>query len=142
MEFALAAVLFFTVFLAIIEFAHLFYVKLTLQHALREAGRFMITGRNGVDAEGNPTIPRCNGDGTGAVWDKFYQNVKGFGSRPTLTITSDSGTACGRAEETVTLTATYTKPWFSVLANSFMPGGVPLTVSMQWVNEPFSSSGG
>lgn len=139
-EFALAALLFFTAFLAIVEFAHLFYTKLTLQHALREAGRFMITGSDGGGT-------RCEQEGAGepvtggAVVDKFYQNIKGIGGTPQLTIEGlDGSPGCGGPSQPVTLTATYTKPWFSVLANEFLPGGVPLSVSMTWVNEPFPGS--
>ena len=145
-EFALAAILFFTVFLAIVEFSHLFYTKLTLQFALREAGRYMITGRADVPDPNDPdnNLSRCDPGADDAVDTKFYKHIKGFGgSNPRSTVTfSVDPDDCGAAGQPVTMTASYTKPWFSVLGNKFLPGGVPLSVSITWVNEPFPSTGG
>jgi hypothetical protein len=44
-EFALAVIVFFAVLFAIIEFGYLFWVNLTMQHAVREGARFAVTGR-------------------------------------------------------------------------------------------------
>ena len=53
-EFTFIALLFFTLIFAIVEFSHLFYTRLNLQHALREAGRLMITGQGY-----NPSSPNA-----------------------------------------------------------------------------------
>ena len=57
MELTFSFLIFMTVFYAIIEFSHLLYTKVTLQNALRSAGRYMVTGRTGLDGSGN-NIPR------------------------------------------------------------------------------------
>jgi len=62
-EFALSVVVFFVVLFTIIEFGYLFWVNLTMQHAIREGARFAITGRV-LDDPNNPDpnifLDRCN----------------------------------------------------------------------------------
>lgn len=43
-EFALVAPLVFLLFFGILDFGRVFYTQMTLQHALREAGRYAVTG--------------------------------------------------------------------------------------------------
>jgi Flp pilus assembly protein TadG len=45
-ETALVLPLFIILFCGILDFSRLFYTQLTVQHALREAGRFAVTGRH------------------------------------------------------------------------------------------------
>ena len=56
-EFTLAAPLFFAAFYAIIEFSHMLYVRVTVQHALDEAGRYMSLGQgqSGSNPSARPT---------------------------------------------------------------------------------------
>ncbi|BCR03459.1 hypothetical protein DESUT3_05280 [Desulfuromonas versatilis] len=49
LEFTFAGVLFFVLFFAIIEFGLMFWVNLTMQHAVREGARYAITGLNDRD---------------------------------------------------------------------------------------------
>ena len=56
-ELTFAFLIFMTIFYAIIEFSHLLYTKVSLQNALRSAGRYMVTGRTEQDGSGN-NIPR------------------------------------------------------------------------------------
>ena len=55
-EFTLGFLLLYTVIMAIIEFSHMFYTKTTLQHAIAEAGRYMITGQGIDHTELIPTL--------------------------------------------------------------------------------------
>ena len=131
-EFALALPIFVLVFFAIVEFSHLFYVKLTLRQALRQAGRYMVTGQ-GQDL--NNTNARIE-----AIKTRFCQNLIGtglpcptdFGSR--FTLNPPNG---GNPGQPVTITATFTKPWFTILFNQFSGGGITFTVSTTWVNYGF-----
>ncbi len=78
-ELTLGFLLFFTMFMAIVEFSHLLYTKVTLQHALRTAGRYMVTGNTGTDSNGN-LIPRDQ-----MIHDVFCANVIATGLQcPTL----------------------------------------------------------
>jgi Flp pilus assembly protein TadG len=57
-EFTLAAPLFFVAFYAIVEFSHLFYVRVAVQHALDEAGRYMSTGQGQSLTDANARLTR------------------------------------------------------------------------------------
>src|SRR3970040_2164511 len=56
-EMTFGFLIFFAIFMSIVEFSHLLYAKVTLQHALRTAGRYMVTGQTKKDSNGND-IPR------------------------------------------------------------------------------------
>lgn len=51
-EFAFAAILFFTLVLSIIDWSYLFFTNLTMQHAVREGARYAVTGQSGLDPGG------------------------------------------------------------------------------------------
>jgi len=51
---ALVMPLLLTVFLGVFEFGHFYYTRLTLQHAVREATRFAVTGNVLTDSIGDP----------------------------------------------------------------------------------------
>ena len=51
-EFALVAPLFFLLVFAITDFGRLFFTQSTLQHALREAGRYAVTGQHQAKSGG------------------------------------------------------------------------------------------
>ncbi len=48
-EFAFAAILFFTLLFSILDWSYLFFVNLTMQHAVREGARYAVTGQSGLD---------------------------------------------------------------------------------------------
>lgn len=53
-EFALVAPLFFFLMMAIMEMGILFWVNLSMQHAIREGARYAITGQSNLDSNQNP----------------------------------------------------------------------------------------
>ena len=132
-ELALAFPLLMLVFLAVVEFSHLFYTELTAQSALREAARYMVTGQ-GYDA----TDPAVR---AGLIHDKFCQSLIGTGVScppigPDFKFTCgavDCTPAGGNPGETVTVTATLTKPWFTGLFGA----PITLTLSTTWQNEQY-----
>ena len=143
-EMTLGFLLFFTIFMSIVEFSHLLYAKVTLQHALRSAGRYMVTGQTAKDGDGND-IPRdqmvhtvfcANVIAAGVVCPSLGANFQ-FVCLPT------PGTACtkpgGGPNQTVMVTVNLAKralmPFFSQF---YPPGGVPFTLSTTWRNEPFA----
>lgn len=69
-EFAFAAMLFFTVLFSIIDWSYLFFANLTMQHAVREGARFAITG----SSAGAPTP----GDRCGATVQRIRQQSMGL----------------------------------------------------------------
>jgi hypothetical protein len=143
-EFALALPLFVLVFFAIVEFAHLFYVRLTLQQAIRQAGRYMVTGRADVPNPDDPKKKLPRKESIEAVFNSFLIGT-GAGLR-------DFSMTCGGVDcdggapgATVTLSATFAKPFFTVLLADLLPdigcgtGKICFTFTMTWVNEPFVS---
>ena len=48
-EFAIVGAMFLLLLLGIVEFGILFWVDLTMQHAVREGGRYAITGQSNLD---------------------------------------------------------------------------------------------
>jgi Flp pilus assembly protein TadG len=139
-------IIFFSFFMAIVEFSHLLYAKVTFQHALRSAGRYMITGNTGTSG-GNP-IPRDQ-----MIHDVFCNNVIAAGVRcpnlntPNFTFTClpAPGTTCsepgGGPDQTVMVRVTLSKPTLMPFFSRFFPsGGVPIQISTTWKNEPFASA--
>lgn len=55
-EFALTVMIFFFIVFAIFEFSLLYWVNLTMQHAVREGARYAVTGRDNLDP-GDPDDP-------------------------------------------------------------------------------------
>jgi hypothetical protein len=146
-EFTLVALLFFTVLFSIVEFAHLFYVKLTLRQALGQAGRFMVTGQCGPDS----ACPVKDGLGNDVPRDQAIQQIfdkwligTGTGLQDFEMSCAGAGCDGGNSEETVVLTATFNKPLFMAYFAKLFPaiGGCPagnvcFTMSTTWKNEPF-----
>lgn len=54
-EFAFAAVIFFTLLTTIMEFGYMFWTNLSMQHAVREGARYAITGRTDLDPAATKT---------------------------------------------------------------------------------------
>jgi Flp pilus assembly protein TadG len=139
-EFTLVALLFFTVLFSTVEFAHLYYVKLTLRQALGQAGRFMVTGRTVKDASG-ADIPRHQ-----AIQQIFDTWLIGTGTGLQGFQMTCGGVVCngGNSDETVVLTATFNKALFMAYFAKLFPamGGCPagnvcFTMRTTWKNEPF-----
>jgi len=140
-ETTLSFILFMMVFYAVVEFSHLFYTKVNLQHAVSEAGRYMITGQ-GLDLSGTNPNARL-----AAVENRFCQNLIATGlscasvaSHFTVTCVGGCSQPAGGPGQTVTLTVTFTKPWLTAFFNNIillLPQGITLTANATWKNEQY-----
>ena len=142
-ELTLGFLLFFAIFMAVVEFSHLIYTKVTLQHALRSAGRYMITGQTSKDGNGND-IARSD-----AIHNVFCSSVIATGLQcpslgPDFTfvcLDAPCSQPAGGPNQTVMATVTLHKysltPFFSQF---FSAAGVTLQITSTWKNEPFGSS--
>jgi hypothetical protein len=142
-ELTFGFLIFMSIFYAIVEFSHLLYTKVTLQNALRSAGRYMVTGHTGKDGSGND-IPRNE-----MIHNVFCNNVIAVGVPcPSIgpdfqfTCLPDGGTpiTCsgGEPDETVMVTVNLAKPALVPFFSQFFPaGGVRFTLSSTWHNEPY-----
>lgn len=88
-EFAFVAPIFFLLLFAIIDLGILFWVNLTMQHAVREGARFAVTGQTCVF--GSPPTPQqrymCVIKGMRDSSIGLYDEIN-----PTITITINNGT--------------------------------------------------
>ncbi len=135
--------IFFTVFMAIVEFSHLLYAKVTLQYALGSAGRYMVTGRTEQDAQGKD-IPRDQ-----MIHSVFCSSIIAAGVQ-CPSIGSDFSFSCldnggvclqpgGGPEQTVFVAVNVRKPALMPFFSQFFPtGGVPFRLTTTWKNEPYS----
>jgi Flp pilus assembly protein TadG len=140
-EMTFGFLLFFTMFMAIVEFSHLLYAKVTLQHALRTAGRYMVTGRTEQNQQG---INRPRDE---VIRDVFCANLIAAGVRcpalntPNFQFTCVGGPCTapgGGPTQTVSVTVRVVKPTLMPFFARFFPnGGVPLNIGTTWKNEPF-----
>jgi Flp pilus assembly protein TadG len=141
-ELTFSFLIFMTIFYAIIEFSHLLYTKVSLQNALRSAGRYMVTGRTGQDGSGTD-IPRDQ-----MIHNIFCSNLFAVGipcpsgsDFQFICLDPPPATACsgGGADQTVMVTVNLTKPALIPFFSQFFPtGGVPFTLSTTWKNEPYT----
>ncbi|RZT42926.1 TadE/TadG family type IV pilus assembly protein [Cupriavidus agavae] len=69
-EFALVAPIFFLLLFSIVDFGAMMWANLTMQHAVREAARYAVTGQKGLDPNQSPQRYR-------AVLEKLEQSSLG-----------------------------------------------------------------
>ena len=128
-EFTLAAPLFFVAFYVIVEFSHLFYVRVAAQHALDEAGRYMSTGQGQSATDPNARLSE--------IKRVFCSNLVATGiACPTAgdSAFSLNPATGGGPEEPVTITLTFSKPFFTGFLGL---NPIPLTLSTTYQNEPY-----
>ncbi len=129
-EFALVAILFFTVLFAIIEFGYLYWVNLSMQHAVREGARFaVVTGR----LPPSPTNPDPDATRCKAVADRIKDNSMGFYDKvsPVLTfstVDADGNVVgidsyCGDASQIIMIRLVCTLPLLTPIIQPFFTNG-------------------
>jgi Flp pilus assembly protein TadG len=124
-----------------IEFGNMFNTKSTLQNAVRQAGRYAITGQC-IGGVGACTESRYNSilaivEGT----SDGYINSSNVASDVSLTCTNAGGgcpNGAGGPADLVTITVTYPYPFLTGPMHKLWPGGsYTITVSSSFKNEQF-----
>lgn len=150
-EFAFVAILLLGLLFAIVDLATLFYVNLTMQHAVREGTRYAITGRSDLGADRRSALIEKIKEQSMGLYDKNLHTPRDPSIsviRPTgITFSNYSGTPTtgdpGKSDETIVVSLTYTWPLMTPLMKPFFQGGAyTFTVKTTMKNEPFSPSGG
>lgn len=137
-EFALVAPLFFLLVFGVIDFGRLFFTKVTLQHALREAGRYAVTGQK------QATFNRCQSirniaqkSASGLLTNPGSISIEAFDSQGNL----DAAHCAGRPGETVVVSLQTDLTLITPLIGRYFPNGVyTFKVSTSFKNEPFDLS--
>lgn len=134
-EFALVLPIFVLLLFAVTDFARLFFVELTLQNAVREAGRYAITGNHQPD-------PNHQGQNLSRVQSIQYvaqQEAMGLdvSNLQIISVVGGQGSAGGPGD-TVTISLTTNLHLVTpVIAKLFTNGVYTFTVSVAFRNEPF-----
>lgn len=134
-EFALTAVMFFLLVCSILEFAFLFEAQMTLQNAVRQAGRYAITGNHKPD----PLHPGQTLSRVASITQVAQQAAMGLNvsNIQISSLTGGVGSA-GGPSDTVTISLTATLPILTPLVSQyFQNGNMNTTVSVSFKNEPF-----
>jgi len=135
-ETALTFTIFMLLVFGVLDFARLFYVQLTMQHALRVAGRYAATGNHLTSAQGS-TMSRTN-----SILQVAQNAAMGL-PLTTIQFTSQSfgsGSAGGPCD-TVTMAFGCNVQLLTPLISRFFSNGVyRFNASMTYRNEPFPPS--
>lgn len=130
-EFAVVLPLLLLVFMGIFEFGRFYYTQLTLQHAVREATRYAVTGRTETDPETGEPMSRANSIAQVILHNTQTLSVNLEG----ITIDPADG---GGPEEIVRVGVDFGYEFRAPLIKEFLPkSGVTLTYSTAMRNEPF-----
>lgn len=130
-EFAMMIPIVMFLFMGIFDMGRYFYTQATLQHAIREAARFAVTGANGVDAQGR-TVQRATAI-TQVIMDKATDlDLK----VENLVIDPADG---GGPNDVVTVTANFRFGFVTPgMQKMFSGNSHDFSVSTSMKNEPFS----
>lgn len=132
-ETALTFTIFMLLVFGVLDFARLFYVHLTMQHALRVAGRYAATGNHLTDAQG-ATLGRTNSI------IQVAQNAAMGLPLTTIKFTSQSfgSDSAGGPCDTVTMAFGCNVQLLTPLISRIFSNGIyRFNASMTYRNEPF-----
>jgi hypothetical protein len=117
--------------LGIFDFSRMFYARLTMQHAVREAVRFAVTGNTTTDPGSGK--PRARVD---AIKAKITENAVALNvDLEKLAVSPADG---GGPGEVVTIVAGFSYEFTTPLIKPLIPGGrYDFSVSSSMKNEPF-----
>jgi Flp pilus assembly protein TadG len=134
-EFALVAPMFFLLYFAVFDFARLFYAEMTLQNAVRQAGRYAVTGNHLPDPQrSGQSLSRVASITQVAQQAAMGLSVSGI---QISSLGGGSGSAGGPGD-TVTISLTTNLQLMTPIVAQYFPGGTYMfTVSVTFKNEPF-----
>jgi Flp pilus assembly protein TadG len=141
LEFALVVPVFLMLVFAVIDFGHLFYVQMSLENAVRQAGRYATTGNHLADPKNKgQNLSRVN-----SIIQTVQQAAMGLNvPSNSITVSSVGGGAgsAGGPGDTVTVSINTGVPMITpLIAPFFKPNGTyNFTASVTFTNEPFPQS--
>jgi len=148
-EFALAALIFITVVFAIIEFGYLFWVNLSMQHAVREGARYAaVTGTSGfvqpLPTDPTPVEQRCAAlvsairANSMGVYDRVSPSLTYSTVDPVTGIITPISSGCGGAGQIIMIKIDCALPLITPMMKPFFPNGkYTFTVGATMQNEAF-----
>lgn len=134
-ELALILPLFLLLVFAVCDFGRLFFVEMTLENALRQAGRYAITGNHQPDPKHpGQTLSRVN-----SIIQVAQQTAIGMDVSNIQISSVDGGSgSAGGPGDTVIISLTSNLKLITPVVSKFFNNGVyTFTVSVRLKNEPF-----
>ncbi|MFZ0703999.1 MAG: TadE/TadG family type IV pilus assembly protein [Candidatus Korobacteraceae bacterium] len=129
LEFAFAASIFFLLLISIFDFSYLYLYKMELQNAVRQAGRYAITG------QAMSSMNRYS-----SILQTVSNLSSGLANSDNTTVCSSTG-GCGNAGgpgDVVTVTVNYNYEFHTPLISKFFTNGkYTIKVSSSFKNEAF-----
>lgn len=149
-EFALAAILLLGVLFLILDLAMLFWVNMTMQHAVREGARYAVTGRSDLGADRRSALIAKIRDQSMGLYDRNLNVPKD----PTIKVITPSNVGFqnytggttqtgnpGQAGDTIVVSLTYKWKVITPFLKPVFPDGIyTFTVRATMKNEPFPGS--
>lgn len=149
-EFALAALLLLGLLFVILDVAMLFFVNLTMQHAVREGTRYAVTGRNDGFADWRTALTAKIREQSMGLYDKNLNVPK----EPQIKIIDQSSVTfpnytggslftgdSGVPQQTLVVSLTYKWRVITPFLKPAFPGGIyTFTVKSTMKTEPFPTS--
>ncbi|HVT35185.1 MAG TPA: TadE/TadG family type IV pilus assembly protein [Nevskiaceae bacterium] len=136
-EAAIVLPLFMLLMFCIIDFGRLLFTQTTLQHAMREGGRYGVTGRRLP----NPADPKSLESRLDSIKQIVQQSAIGVNVKPGDIVISSARGGNGNAGgpgDTLTISLTYDFVFATPLvAQFFNHGSYTFTTSTSFRNEPF-----
>jgi Flp pilus assembly protein TadG len=134
-EFALVAPILLLLMFGVLDFGRLFFTQLTLQHALREAGRFAVTG-NKLPSPGGGSSKMSR---VASIKQIAQQSAAGLDLTNIQIKSVNGGTNhAGGPSDTVTISLTTNVKLLTPLVATFFPQGASkIEASTTFKNEPF-----
>ena len=135
-ETALVFIFFMLLVFGTIDFGRLFFVRMTMQHALRVAGRYAATGNHLTDSQG-ATLSRTN-----SILQVAQQNAMGL-PLASIQFTSQnfgSGSAGGPGDTETLAVSTNVRLLTPLISRFFSNGVYHFNTSVVYRNEPFPPS--
>jgi len=136
-ELAILLPVFLLLIFAMLDFSRMMFTKITLQHAMREAGRFGVTGRSLPD----PNHPETLQSRLASIKQVVRDSAIGVQVNPNeIYISSTAGGTdnAGGPGDTFTISLDYEFHFVTpFIGRYFQDGGHRFTVSTTFRNEPF-----
>jgi len=135
LEFALVAPMVLILLFAVFDFARLFYVEMNLQNAVREAGRFGVTGSHLSD----PNHPGQNLSRVNSIIQVAQRAAMGLdvSNIQISSVGGGTGSAGGPGDTLIISLTTNLKLMTPIVAQYFKNGTYTFTVAVSFKNEPF-----
>lgn len=137
-EFALVAPLFFLLIFGVLDLGRVLFTQMTLQHALRQAGRYAVTGNHLPGTDPNTGNPYTRVNSIKQIAQNSAAGLNVNSSSIIISSVSGGNGSAGGPQDTVTVSLTTTLKLITpFIGRYFGPNGYTFTVATTFRNEPF-----